>query len=844
MMRLLIGVMRGLQWRLCVAQVMVLLTVLIGGAPPVSAQQTPLGGDTNTPIEFNIPAQPLTSALHAFAEASGLQVSFPSELAGGKVSSPVDGSYTPQAALDTLLAGTGLTYRFAGAGTVTLVQAPAVSAVIPSPVTEPGSPVRMEASRQAIAIKEKTLRVDEVMVTATRSERPLAAIPESVTVITREEIEKQAVLSRNLVDVLGKMVPGFAVGSQSLSNTGQTLRGRNAMVLIDGVPQSTMRNASRDLSTIDPSAIERIEVVRGATAIYGDGATGGIIHIITKKPGEGKPTFTTDVLANTAPTNPITGFGSRVAQSVAGKKGMFDYSLSGSYERVGALFDSQGDRIPPDLLSAQGGMADLRTYNLFGKFGLDLGPQRVQLSVNHYDAEQDSEHATDFNNVTAGKGVTKRGLVLDDQSGTRNTVVNLDYSRANLFGSKVFAQAYFRDYLTRFFPFDGRTNAGLGNNVLQSRVLSEKWGGRLTVETPLPVATSFRPIVIWGMDAAQEKTSQRVALMNSTTFANSGGLVFQPTGDRVWVSPMSQRTLGLYAQLELKLHERWLVRGGLRHERIGVEMDAFTTLRGRNIASGSRDFDATVFNVGTIVYVTDAVNVFANYSQGFSIPDVGLIVRDAPTGFSFNDSQLAPIRVNHYELGVRGDWSQVQASLTGYYNESLRGVTSAGFFANIVRAPEHVYGAEATIDVQVDDWKMGGTATYVEGENALNGASDYRFLNGFRIPPFKATAYVEHLAVPSWQWRNRLQVLYSGTRDPGLVTSTGAIEFGGRPVHSFTVLDLISTVKAGPGTLRFGIENLLNSQYYTPVSQLQRVGVPSLTAARGMVASLGYSFTW
>lgn len=820
----------------------VALAVLIGALPALAQPATVVEGARAPQLVFSIPSQPLTSALHAFAEASGLQVSFPSELAAERMSSPVDGRYTPQAALDALLAGTGLAYRFADAGTVTLVPAPVAPAASSSPVSDAASPVRAEVQRQAV--KEKPLRVDEVMVTATRSERPLAAISEAVTVITREEIEKQAILSRNLVDVLGKMVPGFAVGSQSLSNTGQTLRGRNAMILIDGVPQSTMRNASRDLSTIDPSAIERIEVVRGATAIYGDGATGGIIHIITKKPGEGKPTYTTDVLANTAPTNPITGLGSRVAQSVAGKKGIFDYSLSGSYERVGALFDSQGDRIPPDLQSAQGGMADLRTYNLFGKFGLDLGPQRVQLSVNHFDAEQDSDFATDFNNVTAGKAMVKRGLSLADQSGTRNTVVNLDYSRADLFGSKVFAQAYFRDYLTRFYPFDGRTSASVGNNIIQSRVLSEKWGGRLTVETPLPIATSFKPTLTWGMDAAQEKTSQRVALMDPSLFASSGGVAFQQTGDRVWVPPMSQRTLGLYAQLELKLHERWLVRGGLRHERIGVEMDPFTTLRGRNIAGGSREFDATVFNAGTVVYVTDAVNVFANYSQGFSIPDVGLIVRDAPIGFSFNDSQLAPIRVSHYELGVRGDWSQVQASLTGYYNESLRGVTSAGFFANIVRAPEHVYGAEATIDMQADDWKVGGTATYIEGENALNGASDYRFLNGFRIPPFKATAYVEHLTAPSWNWRNRLQVLYSGTRDPGLITSTGAIEFGGRPVHSFTVLDLISTVKAGPGTLRVGVENLLNSQYYTPVSQLQRTGVPSLTAARGMVMSVGYTMTW
>ncbi len=44
--------------------------------------------------------------------------------------------------------------------------------------------------------------------------------------------------------------------------------------MVDGIPQSTpLRNGGRDMRTIDPSAIERIEVIKGATAIYGNGQT-------------------------------------------------------------------------------------------------------------------------------------------------------------------------------------------------------------------------------------------------------------------------------------------------------------------------------------------------------------------------------------------------------------------------------------------------------------------------------------------------------------------------------------------------------------------------------------------
>lgn len=780
-------------------------------------------------VTVAIPPQDLSTALNTFAEQTGLQILYASELTEGKVTKGLSGTMTADEAIRALLDNTDLSYVFTDGKTIAIRQSAGPSKPMAPPASSASGP------------PDTTLKLPEVTVTATRSERPLAAIPEAVTVITHEEIEKQTTLSRSLVDVLGKLVPGFAPGTQSLSNFGQTLRGRNALIMIDGVPQSTLRNAGRDLNTIDPSAIERIEIVRGATAIYGDGATGGIVHIITKRPGTGKPVLSTEVLASTAPTNPTAGLGGRVVQSVAAKKGPVDFSLSGSYERVGGLFDARGDRIPPDLQSSQGGLSDLNMYNLFGKVGADLGAQRLELTVNRFVAEQDSDYVTDFaNSSQAGKAVARKGLALDDQSGTKNTVVNLDYIRKNLLGSHVRAQAYYRDYLTRFFPFDGQSFATLGNNIIQSRVLSEKFGGRLTVETPIPIAQALKPVLLWGVDASREQTSQRVAIMDPALFANSGGLAFQPIDDRVWVPPMTQRSLAFFGQLELKLHERWLVRGGVRHERIGLETAAFTTLGGEPIAAGSRDFDATVFNAGTVVYLTDEVNLFANYSQGFSIPDIGLIIRSAPAGFSFSDSQLSPIRVNHYEVGLRGDWSRFQASVVGYYNESLLGVTSAGFFANVVRAPERVYGVEGTFDVQLARWSLGGTATYVEGENDINRTGDYKYLNGFRIPPLKLTAYVEHLTVPTWSWRNRLQVLYSGTRDPGL----GPAVFGGRPVHSFTVLDFISTVKAGPGRIQFGIENLLNSQYYLPISQLQRVGIASLTAARGMVVSLGYSVTW
>jgi len=686
------------------------------------------------------------------------------------------------------------------------------------------------------------IKLKPVTVTATRVESPLSSIPGSVTVIAPETVKEQSLLTRNPSDLLGKLVPGFAPGNQSPTSTGQTLRGRNALVLIDGVPQTSIRSAGRDLRTIDPSAIDRIEVVRGATSIYGDGATGGVINIITKRSHSETPTFTTDLMINSAPTNPSASLGGRVVQSLSGMKSGVDYFVSGSFEHVGGMFDADASRIPPDLLSAQGGLSDLNVYNLMGKFGYDFSQQRIQFTVNHFHSQQDTDYASDpaVNNLPpkSTRARARKGLRLDDEPENRNTLLHLDYTHQNVWGSKIHSLAYIRDTLTRFQPFDGQALTSLGNQVTQSRVESEEIGVRLEINTPIQVPHMTAPRLLWGLDFAREKASQPVAIMDATVFNNSGGLKFQEIGDRPRVPELQQHNLGFFGQLEWNPFEPWIIHGGFRYERIDVEFDTFTTLAGDQITGGELSFDSTVFNAGTVFFFTDEVNAFFNYSQGFSIPDTGLIIRSAPSSFSFASSQLAPIEVDTYELGIRGEWHTFQASLSGYFSESDQGVTSNGFAANVVRSPERIWGIEGTFDVQPDEaWALGGTLTWLEGENDVDGDDNYNALNGFRIPPVKLTGYIEHNTVPDWKWKNRIQILYVGNRNPGLTSTT----FGGRPVESYAVLDLISTIQAGPGLLRFGIENLLNQDYFNTTAQLLRTGRnDSYTASRGMVVTLGY----
>lgn len=97
------------------------VTVLIVALPALSAAEQGAAGRTQ--VEFDIPSQPLASALERYGDATGREVLYDSNLAIGRRSTAVAGPMTPEVALYTLLDGTGLAARFMADGTFVLVPA-------------------------------------------------------------------------------------------------------------------------------------------------------------------------------------------------------------------------------------------------------------------------------------------------------------------------------------------------------------------------------------------------------------------------------------------------------------------------------------------------------------------------------------------------------------------------------------------------------------------------------------------------------------------------------------------------------------------------------------------------
>jgi len=137
--------------------------------------------------------------------------------------------------------------------------------------------------------------LNEVVITATRSETPYYQIGSSVSIITSDLIQQKQL--KTIVDVL-KEIPGLSI--TQLGGPGKQtsvfLRGTNSnhtLVILDGVKMNDPSSPSNafDFSSLNVYDISRIEVVRGSqSTLYGSDAIGGVINIITKK-GNGKPQY-------------------------------------------------------------------------------------------------------------------------------------------------------------------------------------------------------------------------------------------------------------------------------------------------------------------------------------------------------------------------------------------------------------------------------------------------------------------------------------------------------------------------------------------------------------------------
>lgn len=231
------------------------------------------------PVAFDIPAQPLASALNQLAAQSGLQVIYNGELVQGLSSPAVRGSQEPEAALQRLLQGSGLIWHATGQGSVMLEKAPAQTDAVQLGATSITGATTGSVTEGSGAYVSKGPTT-----TATRLSMTARETPQSVTVITRQRMDDQNM--KDLDDVL-QNTPGVIVVKNGGERSLYQARGQLVDSLqIDGVPTNISNAYSMDaISKPATDIYDRVEVVRGATGLTeGAGTPSAAINMVRKRP--------------------------------------------------------------------------------------------------------------------------------------------------------------------------------------------------------------------------------------------------------------------------------------------------------------------------------------------------------------------------------------------------------------------------------------------------------------------------------------------------------------------------------------------------------------------------------
>lgn len=221
--------------------------------------------------EFDIPAGPLNAALAAFGKQADVQVNHEPALSEGKRSGGVVGQYTPPAALQRLLQGSGISSHFTDGGTVTLAQAPQTSEEILAPITVEGA-AAVDIWREPLSGYQAPRAR-----TATRTDTEVLNTPASVQVVPENLIKDQQ--ADDITDIY-RTISGV---SANIYNQAAFRGFRQNAVRYNGL----MGSPYPFISVADLFNVQRLEVLKGpAGVLYGIAEPGGILNYITKKPSE------------------------------------------------------------------------------------------------------------------------------------------------------------------------------------------------------------------------------------------------------------------------------------------------------------------------------------------------------------------------------------------------------------------------------------------------------------------------------------------------------------------------------------------------------------------------------
>ncbi|MGG5573915.1 TonB-dependent receptor [Vibrio diazotrophicus] len=665
------------------------------------------------------------------------------------------------------------------------------------------------AQAQQITTQEK------MVVVSNRTPKAISDIPGTVWYIDAEKIEQEYRGGKTLGDILASAIPSLDVSSGARTNFGQNLRGRAMLVIIDGVSLQSSRQISRQLDSIDPFNIDRIEVLSGATSIYGAGASGGVINIITKKAQSEELEFESFV-GGTSGLNSSEDFDYKVAQSISGGNETVQARSSVVYTETQGVFDSNGTIATPDI--SQGSLQFNQTVDFLTTVGINVSEtKKVNLLAQYYDSQQDSPYGLyivgrDFVDV-------RNGFDSDREHGTERIMLSASYIDEQVLGHQLIAEASYRKEDQTFTPYYQSSGQQITDVVSLKAVLAKNFD-------------KFN--IVYGIDAYQDKLESNQALYDSTIANDSGNLVNRTSAQVGRYPGVEVSSVAGFVQADYSLTNDWIVEGGVRYQYISNKIDDFVGYnQQKKIAAGSgltadavpggeTDYTVALFNLGTVYSLNTDSEIWANFSQGFDLADPAkyygqgdyTLVGDhwqLNESINVNDSKMFGIKTNSFELGYRLDKGDFNLQTAAYYSQSDKNVTynKTTMLIETLEDKKRVYGLEAMASLWVhENVQLGASGHYVVSE--VKGDKGWEDYDAGYASTSKANAWV------GWYDSDLAVKLQSQTMFDYEDASNNKLE-------GYTLFDLVGSYKFPVGSLGFGIQNLLDKDYTTAWGQRAQI---------------------
>ena len=691
---------------------------------------------------------------------------------------------------------------------------------------------------------------ETVVVTATRTERPLREVAATVSVITSETIEAELV--QDIAD-LARFAPGIAVGGTGsrFGLSGFAIRGiggNRVVTLVDGVRVADQfafgpfLNARRDFADVD--SLARAEIARGPiSSLYGSDALGGVVSLTTKRPrdflrqGQG---FAAGFKGGYGSADQsVTGTLSLAADSDA-LGGVVLYTRRSGHEtaNMGQRGGHGPEREQPDPQS-------IDQRNVTAKLAWrPSANHEVTVSAERYANDTDTEMLSDQGTAIRGNVVVRRTAA--DGRERRRVTAQYRYQGNMGVADELRATIYRQSSETEQLTREDRNTPRRAKQMRQrlSRFDQNIRGGLVQLTKAARTGTADHSVT-YGLDYYVTDNS---ALRDGATYTATGVPVrdFPPLPTRDF-PPTSVTHQAFFAQDEITLLAgRLLLTPGVRFDRfkadVGVDDIYLAGNPGAPMPADYEDSEATV-TVGAVWALNESVSTYLRYSEGFRAPGFSEVnVGNTNVVFGYKtiaNPNLAAERSQGVEGGVRFRGQRGTVDLTLYRNdyrdfiESLaiapafvatRGIDPADgliTFQSVNRANVQIRGWELTSELALGNFlSFKAAIAYATGKDETSGAP----LNS--VEPLTGVFGIGYGA-PRGNWGADLMwtvvrgkdVSDVNIGDVGDANGTDAAPSGldlrfGPPPSGYGVVDLLAYVDIGErARLNAGVFNLADKAY-------------------------------